>query len=117
MEENRYTFIVDSEKLDGLSLFMYNSSKELQEIINEIYIKINELSTVWSGEVYQEFVRTCSNYRTSLETNVLLLKSFANEFQSMSSDAEFLDKSISSYMNRIKDDLFVLNYDRGEIDE
>lgn len=117
MEENHYSFIVDSEKLDELSFFLHKSSKELQEVIDEIYLKIDELSSAWSGEVYNEFVRTCSNYRSALETNVLLLQAFANEFKTMESDAEFLDKNMSSYLNKIQNELFVLDYDRGEIDE
>ncbi len=117
MEEKAYTFLVDSERMDELSLILHNSSKELQEVINAIYRKIDEMSSAWSGVVYQEFVRTCASYRSALEANVILLKAFSTSFNKMSRDGEFLEKNISSYLNKVQNSIFVLTYDRGEVDE
>lgn len=91
-----FSFVVNSESLSTLSTSLNTTADDIEGLINDIYAKIGELSSYWTGSAYDEFTSMCAKYRESLSGLVVLLQAFAKEFDILSQDSEDLVQKIKN---------------------
>lgn len=96
-----YSYAGDSDNLDELCLYLEQSAHEIDSLIRDIFAKIDELSTVWDGEAYTEFVNNCKSYSEALNGLVALLMAFSKEFNILYIDNDALIDYVESQIRAI----------------
>ena len=61
-----YEFVADAEKMEELNNDLVNTANEIAAFIEDIYTKVDDLNTVWSGDSYNSFKSRCDSYKVSL---------------------------------------------------
>ncbi len=94
-----YGFVADAEKMQELHNDLVNTANEITAFIDDIYSKVNDLNSVWTGGSYDSFKSRCEMYRTSLEQLPDILNAFAVDMGTLSSNTNTMVVSIKALLD------------------
>ncbi len=94
-----YEFVADAEKMQDLHNDLVNTAKDITTFIEEIYSKVNDLNSVWSGDSYDAFKSRCESYRTNLEELPDVLNAFAADMGTLSSNTSTMVVSMRAILD------------------
>ena len=72
-----YEFVADAERLEELHNDLVKTSSDISALIEDIYAKVEDMNTVWSGTSYDAFKARCDSYKINLEALPDILDAFA----------------------------------------
>ncbi len=87
-------FAVDSTLLEEAKTRCTTDADTIQEQIDGIFEKIDNLGDYWKGESYESFKGSCEGYKESLNQLVNLLKAYSKLLENVSEPEETLETGI-----------------------
>lgn len=94
-----YEFVADADKLEEMHNDLVNTANDLTTFITDIYSKVNDMNTVWSGSSYDAFKARCESYRASLEQLPEILNAFAVDMGTLGGSANTMVVSIKALLD------------------
>lgn len=94
-----YEFVADAERLEELHNDLVKTSSDISALIEDIYAKVEDMNTVWSGTSYDAFKARCDSYKINLEALPDILDAFAVDLGTYSGDANTMAVSIKALLN------------------
>jgi uncharacterized protein YukE len=94
-----YGFVADAEKMQELHNDLVNTANEITAFIEDIYTKVDDLNTVWSGSSYDSFKAKCESYRISLDQLPQILNAFAVDMGTLGGNANTMVVSLKALLD------------------
>lgn len=94
-----YEFVADAEKMEELNNDLVNTANEIAGFVEDIYSKVDDLNTVWSGDSYNSFKAKCDSYKVSLNQLPEILNAFAVELGALGGDTNTMVVSIKALLD------------------
>ena len=105
-----FGFGADSEKLQELANDLRDTMSDIDAYVADIYNKVDDLGTVWSGTDYEAFKTRCVNFKKMYDVLLNTLEIFCNETGVMADDAAALVDSALSALDASGVSVNGLNY-------
>lgn len=94
-----FGFGADSEKLQELANDLRDTMSDIDAYVADIYNKVDDLGTVWSGSDYEAFKARCVNFKKMYDELLSTLETFSNETGVMADDAGALIDDVLSTLD------------------
>lgn len=93
-----YDFIMNIKERNELVGKLEKNRKEIEQIIEDIYIIIENLQEYWSGESYDIFKQKCLDYKPALNGLVTVLEAYEKLLNGVPME-DYADKIINCIKN------------------